>query len=68
MLLGPHTSIVQVLLALIVVGVLLGLINRFIPMASSIKSIINGVVVIIVVIWLLQYFGVLGALGIIHVR
>ena len=55
--------LVQVVIRLLVVGVLLGLINRYIPMASSIKSLLNGVVVIYMVIWLLQVFGVLGPLG-----
>jgi hypothetical protein len=54
-------------MVLIVVGVLLGLINRFIPMAGSIKSILNAVVVIAVVLWLLSVFGVLGSLSKIHV-
>ena len=49
--------LIQVVVALIVVGVLLGLINRYIPMADSIKSILNAVVVIAVIIWLLQLFG-----------
>jgi hypothetical protein len=42
---------------LIVVGVLLWLVNRFIPMQSSSKSILNGVVVIAVVWWLVNVFG-----------
>ena len=45
--------LVQLVLVLIVVGVLLGLVNRFIPMAGSIKSILNAVVVIGVILWLL---------------
>ncbi len=49
--------LVEVVLALIVVGVLLWLINTYIPMASSIKSLLNAVVVIAVVIWLLKVFG-----------
>lgn len=49
--------LVQVVLVLIVVGVLLWLINRFVPMAGSIKSILNAVVVIAVVLWLLNVFG-----------
>ena len=49
--------LVQVLVALIVVGVLLWLVNRFLPMAGSIKSILNAVVVILVVLWLLSVFG-----------
>jgi len=60
-------SLVSVVVVLIVVGVLLWLINRFIPMAGSIKSILNAVVVIVVVIWLLQVFGVLGSIGSIHI-
>ncbi|GFO70300.1 hypothetical protein GMLC_38790 [Geomonas limicola] len=51
--------LVHVIIVLIVVGVLLGLINRYIPMAGSIKSILNAVVVIAVVLWLLQVFGLL---------
>ncbi len=49
--------LVQVVLVLIVIGFALWLINRYIPMAGSIKSILNAVVVIFVVIWLLKLFG-----------
>ena len=49
--------LIQLAVVLIVVGVLLGLVNRFIPMAGSIKSILNAVVVIVVVVWLLNVFG-----------
>jgi hypothetical protein len=55
--------LVQVLFILIVVGVVLWLINRFIPMASSIKSILNAVVVIGVVWWLLNVFGLLHSIS-----
>ena len=58
--------LVQVVLVLIVVGVLLGLINRYIPMAGSIKSILNAVVVIVVVLWLLNIFGLLDYISKIH--
>ena len=51
--------LVQVLFTLIVAGVILWLINQFIPMANSIKSILNAVVVICVVMWLLNAFGLL---------
>jgi hypothetical protein len=54
--------LIQVILVLIVVGVVLGLINRYIPMAGSIKSILNAVVVIAVVLWLLSVFGLLNNL------
>jgi uncharacterized membrane protein YvlD (DUF360 family) len=48
--------LVTVVLTLVVVGVLLWLVNRFIPMQSQIKGILNGVVVIAVVLWLLKIF------------
>jgi len=56
-------SLISVVIVLVVVGVLLWLVNRFIPMDSKIKTILNAVVVICVVIWLLQVFGVLGSIG-----
>ena len=59
--------LVNVVLTLIVVGVLLWLINRFIPMAGSIKSILNAVVVIVVVLWLLNVFGVLSSVNRFHI-
>jgi hypothetical protein len=59
--------LIQVVIVLIVVGVILWLINRFIPMAGSIKSILNAVVVIAVVLWLLNVFGVLSSFSKIHV-
>lgn len=49
--------LINIVVALIIVGVGLYLINRYIPMASSIKSILNAVVVIVVLIWLLQVLG-----------
>lgn len=49
--------LINVVIVLIVVGVLLWLINRFIPMQGTIKSILNAVVVICVVLWLLDVFG-----------
>ena len=59
--------LLQVILVLIVVGVILWLINRFIPMAGSIKTILNVVVVIAVIFWLLNVFGVLSSLSRIRV-
>jgi hypothetical protein len=54
--------LIQLLELLIVVGVLLWLVNRFIPMQSSIKSILNDVVVIAVVLWPLNVFGLFHSL------
>ena len=58
--------LMQILLALVVVGVLLWLVNSFIPMAGSIKAILNAVVVIAVVLWLLKVFGLLSSLSRVH--
>ena len=59
--------LINVVVTLIVVGVLLWLVNTYIPMDGKIKNILNIVVVIIVVLWLLQAFGLLGSLGGVHV-
>ncbi len=58
--------ILTIVIVLIVVGVLLWLVNTYIPMQRTIKNILNAVVVIIVVIWLLQAFGVLDNLKNLH--
>lgn len=59
---GFSMPILYVVLVLIVIGVLLWLVNNYIPMASPIKTIINVVVVVAVIVWLLKVFGVWGAL------
>lgn len=55
--------LVNLVIALIIVGVALWLINRFIPTASSIKTILNVVVVVFVCIWVLQSIGLWGPLS-----
>jgi ABC-type siderophore export system fused ATPase/permease subunit len=52
--------LINIVIVLVVVGVVLWLINNFIPMASSIKTILNVVVVIFVAIWVLQAVGMWG--------
>lgn len=59
--------LIPVVITLIVVGVILWLINAYIPMDGKIKQILNIVVVICVVVWLLSVFGVIGHAGDIHV-
>ena len=49
--------LLNIVIVLIVVGVALYLINRYIPMASSIKTILNVVVVVAVCVWLLRAAG-----------
>ena len=60
--------LVQIAITLIVVGVLLWLVNSFIPMAGSIKSILNAVVVICVVVWLLNIFGLMHYITNFHIN
>lgn len=55
--------LINIVIALIIVGVALYLINRFIPMASSIKSILNVVVVVAVAVWVLQVVGLWGGIS-----
>jgi hypothetical protein len=52
-------SLINVLIVLVVVGVILWLINSYIPMDSKIKSILNIVIVIVVIIWLLRAFNII---------
>jgi hypothetical protein len=59
--------LINLVVVLIVVGVLLWLVNNYIPMDRKIKTILNVVVVIAVVLWLLQAFGLLGPLNTIHI-
>lgn len=58
---------ISLVVTLIVVGVLLWLVNTYVPMDAKIKKILNAVVVICVVVWLLYAFGVLGRSGDIQV-
>jgi hypothetical protein len=59
--------LLPVVMTLIVVGVLLWLVNRFIPMEGTIKSILNAVVVICVVLWLLNVFGLFHSFSHLHI-
>jgi preprotein translocase subunit SecE len=59
--------LINVIIALAVVGVILWLVNQYLPMDHKIKSILNVVVVIAVVLWLLNAFGVIGSLSGMHI-
>jgi hypothetical protein len=56
-------SLLTILIVLIVAGLLLWLVNNFIPMDRKIKTILNVVVVIIVIVWLLKAFGLLDSIN-----
>jgi hypothetical protein len=59
--------LINLIVVLVVVGVILFLINNYLPMDGKIKTILNVVVVIAVILWLLQAFGILGSLSGINV-
>jgi len=59
--------LLQLVLILVVVGVILWVINSYIPMQSTIKKILNLVVVIVVILWLLSVFGLIGNLSTIRI-
>jgi hypothetical protein len=54
--------LINIIIILVIVGVALWAINNYIPMAAPIKTILNVVVVIIVCLWLLQVFGLIGSI------
>lgn len=56
-------SLLSIIIALVVAGLLLYLINSYIPMDPKIKNILNVVVVIVLAIWLLKVFGIWAYLG-----
>ena len=60
-------SLITLVVVLAIVGVLLWLLNTYVPMAKPIKTIINVVVVLVVVVWLLSVFGIIGSLDTIRV-
>jgi hypothetical protein len=60
-------SLINLIVTLVVVGVLLWLINKYIPMEGRIKSILNVVVIIVVILWLLSAFGIIGPISGIHI-
>lgn len=64
---GKPVPLVTLIITLIVVGVLLYLINNYIPMDGKIKSILNVVVVIGVVVWLLQGLGMMAPINAIRI-
>ena len=55
--------LIHVVIVLVVVGVILWLINTYLPMDAKINTILNIVVVIVVVLWLLRAFGILDSLS-----
>jgi hypothetical protein len=59
-------SLIYLVGVLIVVGFGLWLVNQYIPMEARIKTVLNVVVLVVVVLWLLNVFGIMGSIS--HVR
>ncbi|MFZ0246995.1 MAG: Thivi_2564 family membrane protein [Candidatus Binatus sp.] len=55
-------TLVQIVVVLVLVGLVMWLINTYIPMAGAIKSLLNIVVFVVILIWILQTFGLIGAI------
>lgn len=60
-------SLLSLILALVVVGIVLYAINKFVPMEGNTKKLLNIVVILVLVVWLLQAFGLLDFLGTVQV-
>lgn len=60
-------TLVSIVVVLVVVGLVMWLINTYIPMAAAIQSVLNVVVFIVVAIWLLQGFGIIGNIPGVHI-
>jgi len=61
-------SLISILIALVIVGAALWAANTYIPMAKPVKTILNVVVVVVVCLWLLQVFGLIGSVQSIRVK
>jgi len=59
--------LIQLVIVLVIVGVILWVINSYIPMQATIKKILNVVVIIAVILWLLSVFGLIGSISDIRV-
>ena len=60
-------TLIGIVVVLVVVGLILWLINTYIPMAGAIRSLLNIVVFVVVLIWLLQVFGLIGTNNGVHI-
>jgi hypothetical protein len=60
-------TLIDIVLVFVIVGLLMWLINAFIPMAAGIKSLLNVVVFVVVLIWVLRVFGVVGEIPGVHI-
>ena len=60
-------SLIGLVLVLVVAGIVLWLINSYVPMQSAIRKILNAVIITVVILWLLNAFGIISGLGTIRI-
>ena len=60
-------TLIDIVLIFVVIGLIMWLINSFIPMAAGIKSLLNVVVFVVVLIWILRVFGMVGDIPGVHI-
>ncbi len=60
-------TLIDIVLVFVVIGLVMWMINAYIPMAAGIKSLLNVVVFVVVLIWVLRVFGVVGEIPSVHV-
>ena len=60
-------TLMNIAVVLVVVGLVLWLINTYIPMAGGMKSLLNVVAFVVVLVWLLQVFGLIGPINGVHI-
>ena len=53
------SPIITIIIALIIIGFVMWIINTYIPMAGGVKAILNGLVIILILLWLLSAFGII---------
>jgi hypothetical protein len=61
-------TLINLIVILVIVGVILWLINSYIPMQATMKKILNAVVIIVVILWLLSVFGLLSDISTIRIN
>lgn len=60
-------TLIDIVLVFVVIGLVMWIINAYIPMAAGIKSLLNVVVFVVVLIWVLRVFGLVGEIPGVHV-
>lgn len=63
-----NMTLISLIIVLVVLGILMYLINAFVPMDANIKKVLNIAVVVVLILWLIQSLGLLGPIGSIRIR